>query len=128
MQSKQFRVVVASLMIAAGVVSGACGGGASAEKAAAPGAVADADARPPSGAYESTLPDGTVIRLSFRSGGSVNISMTEDGKTDAHDGKWVVNGEVILVQGGEGMTLQLSWKGDALVTDFGGATLTFKKV
>jgi len=26
------------------------------------------------------------------------------------------------------MTLQLSWRGDALVADFGGATLTFNKV
>jgi hypothetical protein len=54
--------------------------------------------------------------------------MTEDGKTTSHDGKWIVNGEVILVEGGEGMMMQLSWRGAALVTDFGGATLTFNKV
>ena len=54
--------------------------------------------------------------------------MTEEGKTDSHDGTWVLNGEVILVEGGEGMTMQLSWRGDALVSEFGGATLTFKKV
>ena len=54
--------------------------------------------------------------------------MTEDGKTNSHDGKWILNGEVILAEGGEGLTMQLSWRGDALVTDFGGATLTFKKV
>ena len=45
-----------------------------------------------------------------------------------HDGKWILNGEVILVEGGEGMMMQLSWRGNALVTDFGGATLTFNKV
>jgi hypothetical protein len=39
--------------------------------------------------------------------------------------KWSLNGEVILVEGAEGMTLQLSWRGNDLVTDFGGATLTF---
>ncbi len=53
--------------------------------------------------------------------------MTEDGDTNTHQGKWIVNGEIILVEGGEGMTMQLSWRGDALVTDFGGARLTFTK-
>ena len=81
-----------------------------------------------SGAYESQLPDGTVIRLSFHDGGAVEIAMTEEGRTDSHDGKWILNGEVILVEGGEGMVMQLSWRGNALVTDFGGATLTFNKV
>jgi hypothetical protein len=54
--------------------------------------------------------------------------MTEGSQTTSHDGKWILNGEVILVEGGEGMVMQLSWRGDALVTDFGGATLTFTKV
>ena len=74
------------------------------------------------------MPDGTAIRLTFRDGGAVTIAMTEDGKTDSHNGKWILNGEVVLVEGGEGLTMQLSWRGEALVTDFGGATLTFKKV
>jgi hypothetical protein len=34
---------------------------------------------------------------------------------------------VFLVEGGEGLVLQLSWRGDALVTDFGGLTTTFTK-
>lgn len=55
-------------------------------------------------------------------------AITERWTTDSHDGKWVLNGEVILVEGGEGMVMQLSWRGHALVTDFGGATLTFDKV
>ena len=40
----------------------------------------------------------------------------------------LLNGDVILVEGGEGMTMQLSWRGAALVTEFGGVTLTFNKV
>ena len=107
MHIKRFARVVAALIVTVGVVAGA-------------GA--------PSGAYESRLPDGTAIRLTFRDAGAVRIAMTEDGTTNAHDGKWILNGEVILVEGGEGMTLQLSWKGDALVSEFGGVTLTFKKV
>jgi hypothetical protein len=82
----------------------ACGGGASADQAALTRVAAAA--RAPAGAYESRLPDGTVIRLSFRDGGAVRIAMTEDGKTNSHDRKWILNGEVILVEGGEGMTLQ----------------------
>ena len=74
------------------------------------------------------MPDGTVLRLSFHDGGAVEIAMTEDGQTNSHDGKWILNGEVILVEGGEGMVMQLSWRGKALVTDLGGATLTFNKV
>ncbi len=109
-----------------GVGSTGCGGGASADQQASTRVAAGADA--PSGAYETRLPDGTAIRLTFRDGGAVAIAMTEDGDTNTHQGKWIVNGEIILVEGGEGMTMQLSWRGDALVTDFGGATLTFKKV
>jgi len=126
MQRRRFQLLVAALIVAASAVSIACGSGASANPSASPGAAVDA--RPPSGAYESRLPDGSAIRLTFRDGGKVAIAMTEDGQTNSHDGKWVVNGEVILLEGGEGMTMQLSWRGEALVTDFGGATMTFKKV
>ena len=125
MQRRSFNRIVTTLVVAACVVLVGCGGGASADSASKDGAPA---ARTPTGADESKLPDGTAIRLTFRDGNAVTIAMTEDGKTDSHNGKWVLNGEVILVEGGEGMTMQLSWRGDALVTDFGGATLTFKKV
>ena len=117
---------MAALIVVVSTGSIACGGGASATQSASTSGVAAA--KSPTGAYESRMPDGTVMRLTFRDGGRVTIAMTEDGKTNSHDGKWVLNGEVILVEGGEGMTLQLSWRGDALVTDFGGATMTFKKV
>ena len=126
MQIKRLHRIVATLIVAVSVGLIACGGGASAEQSASTRIAAGSGA--PSGAYESRLPDGTAIRLSFRDGGAVGIAMTEDGKTNSHDGKWILNGEVILVEGGEGMTMQLSWRGDALVTDFGGVTLTFKKV
>ena len=126
MRIKRFAGIVATLIVAVSVGLIGGGSGASAEQSASTPVAAGAGA--PSGAYESRLPDGTTIRLTFRAGGSVRIAMTEDGKTNAHEGKWVLNGEVILVEGGEGITLQLSWRGDALVTDFGGATLTFKKV
>jgi hypothetical protein len=123
MHIKRFPGVVVALIVAAVSVGvTACGGGASADQSASTPAAAGAGA--PSGAYESRLPDGTAIRLTFRDGGAV----TEDGKTDSHNGKWILNGEVVLVEGGEGLTMQLSWRGEALVTDFGGATLTFKKV
>lgn len=123
---KSFYRVVATLIVAVSVGLIGCGEGATAEQSASTRLAAGSGA--PSGAYESSLPDGTTIRLSFRNGGAVEIAMTEDGKTNSHDGKWILNGEVILVEGGEGMTLQLSWRGNDLVTDFGGATLTFKKV
>jgi hypothetical protein len=124
MQRKGFHRIVATLIFALSVgLSGCGGGGASAE----PSAVVAARSGAPSGAYESRLPDGTVMRLSFRDGGAVTIAMTEDGTTNSHDGKWVLNGEVILVEGDEGMMMQLSWRADALVTDFGGITLTFTK-
>ena len=126
MQIKRCHRIVAMLIVAVSVGLIGCGGGAAAEQSASTRAAAGSGA--PSGAYESHLPDGSAIRLSFRDGGAVGIAMTEDGKTNSHDGKWILNGEVILVEGGEGMTLQLSWRGDALVTDFGGVTLTFKKV
>ncbi len=126
MQTKRFHRIVATLIVAVSVGLIGCGGGASAEQSDSTHSAAGSGA--PSGAYESRLPDGTAIRLSFQDGGAVGIAMTEDGKTNAHDGKWILNGEVILVEGGEGMTMQLSWRGDALVTDFGGVTLTFKKV
>jgi hypothetical protein len=126
MQTNRFHRVAAALIIAVSAGLMACSGGASAYQSASTRVAAGSGA--PSGAYESRLPDGTVIRLSFRDGGAVGIAMTEDGKTNSHDGKWVLNGEVILVEGGEGLTMQFSWRGDALVTDFGGATLTFKKV
>ena len=126
MQCMKFHRIVAMLIVAAGVGLIGCSGGASAEQSTATRSAAGS--RAPSGAYESRLPDGTAIRLSFRDGGAVGIAMTEDGKTNSHDGKWILNGEVIIVEGGEGMTMQLSWRGDALVTDFGGVTLTFNKV
>jgi hypothetical protein len=126
MQINRFHRFVTALIVAVSVGGVGCGGGAAAEQPAPTSVAADGGA--PSGAYESRLPDGTAIRLTFRDGGAVRIAMTEDGKTNSHDGKWVLNGEVILVEGGEGLTMQLSWRGDALVTDFGGATLTFKKV
>ena len=126
MQRNTFYRIVATLIVAVSIGLTGCGGGAAAEQPASSSAAAASGA--PSGTYESRLPDGTTISLGFRDGGAVNIAMTEDGKTNAHDGKWILNGDVILVEGGEGLTLQLSWRGDALVTDFGGATLTFKKV
>ena len=126
MQRRRFHQVAATLVVAVSVGLIGCGGGASAEQSGSTRVAAGSGA--PSGAYESRLPDGTVIRLSFRDGGAVGIAMTEDGKTNTHDGKWILNGEVILVEGGEGLTMQLSWRGEALVTDFGGATLTFTKV
>ena len=126
MHIRRFHRIVTTLIVAVSVGLIGCSGGAAAEQSASTRVAAGSGA--PSGSYESRLPDGTTIRLSFRDGGAVRIAMTEDGKTNAHDGKWVLNGEVILVEGGEGLTLQLSWRGDALVTDFGGATLTFKKV
>jgi hypothetical protein len=126
MQRKTLHRIVATLIFAASVGLIGCGGGASGEPSAS--TRADAGGVAPSGAYESRLPDGTVMRLSFQGGGAVEIAMTEEGKTDSYDGKWILNGEVILVEGGEGMTMQLSWRGNALVTDFGGATLTFNKV
>jgi hypothetical protein len=125
---KRNHLVVAALIVAVSVGSVGCGGGASADQPAGAAGGAAADAAAPSGAYETRLPDGSTIRLTFRGGGAVAVAMTEEGQTNAHEGKWIVNGEVILVEGGEGMTMQLSWRGDALVTDFGGATLTFKKV
>lgn len=124
MQSKTVLRIAATLIVAVSVGLIGCGDGASADQAASTRAAAGA----PSGAYQTGLPDGSTIRLSFQGGGAVGIAMTEDGKTNSFDGKWILNGEVILVQGGEGMTMQLSWRGDDLVTDFGGATLTFKKV
>ena len=126
MHIKRFHRVVVTLLAVVSVGLIGCGGGASAEQSASTRVAAGSGA--PSGAYESRLPDGSTIRLSFRAGGAVGIAMTEDGKTTSHEGKWVLNGEVILVEGGEGMTLQLSWRGNSLVTDFGGATLTFNKV
>ena len=126
MQIERFHRIVATLIVAVSVGLIGCGGGAAAEQSASTRVAAGSGA--PSGAYESRLPDGSVIRLSFRDGGAVGIAMTEDGKTNSHNGKWILNGEVILVEGGEGMTMQLSWRGNALVTDFGGVTLTFNKV
>ena len=123
---KRFYRIVATLIVAVSVGLIGCGGGTAAEQSASTRVAAGSGA--PSGAYESSLPDGTVIRLSFRDGGAVGIAMTEEGKTASYDGKWILNGEVILVEGGEGLMLQLSWRGNDLVTDFGGVTLTFKKV
>ncbi len=128
MQRKTLHRIVATLIVAVSLGMLGCGGGASGEQSAS--TRGDAGSGAPSGAYESQMPDGTVMRLSFHGGGEVEveIAMTEEGKTNSHNGKWIRNGEVILVEGGEGMTIQLSWRGNALVTDFGGATLTFTKV
>lgn len=81
----------------------------------------------PSGAYESPMPDGTTFRLDFKPAGAVTMATIEAGATNSYEGKWVLNGESILVEGAEGMGMQLNWKGDALVTDFAGTTLTFIK-
>ena len=81
----------------------------------------------PSGVYESKMPDGTVIRIDFAGGGAARMSMIEGGVEEGHHAKWIINGESILVEGADGMTLQLTWKGDALVSDFGGMTITFTK-
>ncbi|MCM2311272.1 MAG: hypothetical protein NDI84_07705 [Steroidobacteraceae bacterium] len=126
MQRRRFHRIVATVVVAVSIGLIGCGGGASADQSAS--TRADSGSGAPSGAYESKLPDGTVIRLSFHDGGAVEIAMTENGSTDSHDGKWILNGEAILVEGGEGMVMQLSWRGKALVTDFGGATLTFNRV
>src|SRR5687768_4343273 len=126
MHIKTFHRIAAALIVAVSVGLIGCGGGAAAQQSESTRVAAGSGA--PSGAYESRLPDATAIRLTFRDGGVVRIAMTEDGKTNSHDGKWILNGEVILVEGGEGMMMQLSWRGNALVTEFGGATLTFKKV
>ena len=126
MQRKRIPGIVATLLVSVSFGLIGCGGGATGEQSAS--TRGDAGTGAPSGAYESQLPDGTVMRLSFHDGGAVEITMTEDGKTDSHDGKWILNGEVILVEGGEGMVMQLSWRDNALVTDFGGATLTFNKI
>jgi hypothetical protein len=125
MPIQRFHRIVAALIVAVSVGSIGCGGGAAAEQSSTRVA---AGSGAPAGAYESRLPDGTAIRLTFRDGDAVAIAMTEDGKTTTHNGKWILNGDVILVEGGEGMTMQLSWRGTALVTEFGGATLTFNKV
>jgi hypothetical protein len=126
MKIKSFHRIVATLIVATSVGLIGCSGEASAEQSASTRVAAGSGA--PSGAYESRLPDGTAIRLSFRNGGAVRIAMTEDGKTNSHEGKWILNGEVILVEGSEGLTMQLTWRGSALVTEFGGVTLTFNKV
>jgi hypothetical protein len=121
MQFKRLHQIVATLIVG----FSAFGGGAFSD-AAIPTANA-AGKGAPSGSYESRLPDGTSIKLRFRDRGAVEIAMTEGGQTNSYQGKWILNGEVILVEGGEGMMMQLSWRGDALVTDFGGFTLTFNK-
>jgi hypothetical protein len=97
MHFKWFDRIVATLIVAVGIGLIGCSGGASAGQSASMRVAAGSGA--PSGTYESRLPDGTVIRLSFRDGGAVGIAMTEDGKTNSHDGKWILNGEVILVEG-----------------------------
>jgi hypothetical protein len=126
MQRTRFHSIVAALIVAVSVGLIGCESGAAPEPSAVAGGGAVAKGAP-SGTYETRLADGTAIRLDFRGGGAVVIAMTEEGETTSQDGKWVQNGEVFLVEGGEGMTLQLSWRGDALVTYFGGATLTFTK-
>jgi len=126
MQRKTLLGILSTLIVAISLGVIGCGGRASDEQSGS--TRGDAGSGAPSGAYESQMPDGTVMRLSFHDGGAVEIAMTEEGETNSHNGKWIRNGEVILVEGGEGMTIQLSWRGKALVTDFGGATLTFNKV
>ena len=81
----------------------------------------------PSGMYESRLPDGSVLRLDFHGGGKVDFAMTEDGATNSFAGKWVQNGDVILAEGGEGMTLELRWQGKELITNSLGMQLTFAR-
>jgi hypothetical protein len=81
----------------------------------------------PSGVYESKMPDGTVLRIDFAAGGAGRMSMIEGGVKEGQDAKWVINGESILVEGADGMAMQMTWTGDALVTDFGDMTMTFTK-
>ena len=125
MQGNKFQQVVALGIVTLSVALGGCDGGSASQPSASAGGAAATVA--PSGTYESKMPDGTVIRLDFRGGGAVGISMTEDGQTNTFDGQWVENGEVILVDGDEGFSLELSRRGDALVTDNFGLTMTFTK-
>ncbi len=124
MQRKPFHRIVAVLIVTLGVGLGGCGG-ASAPEASAAGGAAQKGA--PSGMYESRLPDGSVLRLDFHGGGKVDFAMTEDGATNSFAGKWVQNGDVILAEGGEGMTLELRWQGKELITNSLGMQLTFTR-
>jgi hypothetical protein len=123
MHRNTFHRIVALLIVTLGVGVG-CGGG-SAPEASAAGSEARKGA--PSGTYESSLPDGSVMRLVFHGGGKVDFAMTEDGATNTFAGKWVQNGDVILAEGGEGMTLELRWQGQDLVTNSLGWQLTFAR-
>ncbi len=124
MQRNTFNRIVAVLIVTLGVGVGGCGGATAPEASAAGGS---AQKGAPSGAYESRLPDGTVLRLNFRGGGKVDIAMTEDGATNSFEGKWVQNGDVILADGDEGFSLELRWQGKELVTNTLGMQLTFTK-
>jgi hypothetical protein len=124
MQRNSSHSIAALLIVTLGVGMGGCGGSSAPEASAANDATRKGA---PSGIYESSLPGGTVLRLDFHGGGKVDFAMTEDGTTNTFAGKWVQNGEVILAEGGEGMTLELHWRGKDLVTDSLGMTLTFAK-
>lgn len=125
MQRNTFHRIVALLIVAVSVGLAGCGGGSAPDPSASTGGAAGKG--PPSGTYETRLPDGSVTRIDFRSGGRAGISMTEGTETNSFEGKWVQNGEVFLVEGDEGFTFQFSWRGEELITDFGGITLTFTK-
>lgn len=66
MRIKTVHLVVVTLIVTVSVGSVVYGAEVPAGQSVATRA---ADARAPSGAYESRLPDGTVIRLTFRDGG-----------------------------------------------------------
>jgi hypothetical protein len=125
MRSRLFQPFVALLIVTLGIGVSSCGGASAPEASAATGGAAQEGA--PSGIFESPLPDGSVMRLNFRGGGKVDFAMTEGGATNSYEGKWVQNGEVILAEGAEGLTLELRWRGKDLITDSIGMTLTFTR-
>lgn len=125
MQRSSFHPVVALLIVALGFGVGGCGGSSAPEASAATADAAGKGA--PSGMYQSPMPDGSVMRLNFRGGGKVDFAMTEDGATTSYEGRWVQNGDVILAEGAEGMTLELRWQGKELVTNSLGMQLTFTR-
>jgi hypothetical protein len=126
MQGNKFYRIAAMLIVGLSVGLSGCKPTATPESAAATGGAASK--RVPTGVYQSPMPDGSVIRLTFGEGNAVEIAMTEAGETNSFDGEWVLNGEVIILRGGEGMAMQLAWRGDELITDFGGIILTFTEV
>ena len=113
-------LVVVPAMLCGCPGGGGSGGGAS--------STSNGTAKAPSGVYESALPDNTIFRIEFLSGGNARMTMIEDGEEDVQDMKWNVNGESIIVQSPEAnMPIAFNWKGSQLTCDMGGLTLTFTK-